>query len=347
MKKIFSLMICLVFALFCINLVSAGCGECNPCEPDAGFVKCHECTRCYDGAIAGTMIQRSDIKGDARPLGYYVGEVWMDLEFFGHKFYMKENVGEGFTSTDSCGASGCDGKLIGTASNSWTDVKVVLADADKYTSTPQEYTDCPTFLAWSCDGDCGNSNAPDPWVWSSMYMGWRYSGNCFNIKSVECYYDTDCPEGMFCDWGTTPNEWRDLKCEKIECTTGEKRCVGSNLELCQNNKFVPRGIVYGECGVECLDNSHCDEGPFGGEYCSNEGDIVQDYKIPRCRYGKCQRVETTKIVKDCLEGCEGGQCIEDIPSNGGDIIDNNTLLIIGGVIAGLVIIIIIFIKFNK
>lgn len=103
------------------------------------------------------------------------------------------------------------------------------------------------------------------WSWvqfDAFYPHWEDSdGYRKNLLYVECGQDEDCPSG-YCD--RVPEDpvtdWECQACQH-ECSGG-LHCEGHQARFCLEDTngcryLAEPQLLLGECGVECLDDSHC------------------------------------------------------------------------------------------
>jgi len=197
MKSVFFLICC----IFLISFVSADCVDISTsCLPDSGYDYCsHQSWNC-DGAISSARIQISSIQTDGEQHGQYsTGDTYIDFSYDGDYGYFNENIPFNFWFESNCNEYGCaGGDLFG-------------ASRQGLTNNPGDhYTDCPMFYAF----DRADYNG----FWSTSYaaIGWFGSGNCNDIRQVECFDDSDCSGSLICD---KSGSWETWSCENapVEC----------------------------------------------------------------------------------------------------------------------------------
>lgn len=323
MKSIkFLLIFVILFAS--IFLVSAyHCGECEcydeSCTPDAGYSYCASFKVVCGDAIAHPKVEISNILGNYKG-GFYVGDAKIKAKFTGDKFYVSKNVGDAQSYLDNhCDSNGCD-------FNVWTSSSQNVWEYDLTNQYTNQYTDCPIFYSWDRD-DEGNAYA-----FGTIEYGWDGSGNCFDIKSVECFDNSDCGGNMICD---NSGDWTTWHCEQQVCSEGEKSCSGNFLQECRNNDWFILGNVPGtccdekktleiidsECGLGCFSDQQCnvlvgeENGYINDSYCKN-GDVYRKYRTYSCDNNLCSRNDTEKLVENCSQNqfCSNSTCV-DIPDN--------------------------------
>ena len=294
------------------------------CNPDSGYDYCYFGSYTYGPATAYAKVQKSEIQGTYRN-GYYVGPTYIRYKMSGDKFYKGINQ-----DWDPCNENGCSSLSTIASSGNF-----------QLTSNPGDHwTDCMYFMAWDRNDNSGY------WAWTRTGYGWTGSGNCLNIKQVECYdnsdcglnsyceksgdwttwncqdyecmADSDCAQGYFCDKTGTIVDW---SCELKICDEGEERCFGSNLQKCENNQWVDKGIILNKCGVLCLEDSDCPENEVSDKFCSGNNIMetrtdnycftdhqcdysIQDVILETCSF-KCEDIaeeDAICIDKICDEG---------------------------------------------
>lgn len=294
----------IIFLISLIGLISAG--TCTM----SGYANCYEYSYDYGTAHAYAKVyfNMMDDKGVWTPNAYAIKKFSIDIGFQGDKLYYYNNLAN--WNNIVCDDGGCfGGQQISQGQN-------ILANVG------EQYTNCPAYLAWD-----RNDNGQN-WAWTYAGYGWTGSGNCFNVKVVNCYQDNQCNSGYYCDksgdWKTWDCKFKECengqdktdssgyyKCEsykwvrKGECKTNEEKCIASALSKCENYNWVNKGGVVGKCGAECtnISQNKC----VGLDYytCDN-------YKFTINRnVGKCG-VECT-IPTDCGESSlfSGWDCTEN------------------------------------
>jgi hypothetical protein len=251
------------------------------CSPDSGYLYCYQYEKIqnYDSAQARAYIK---IQGNDNAVknpkgGYYVGKVSIPVKFEGDKFYVYENFGTWNNLWDSiakCDKDGCKNS------------KRTISQEDEYVlaNPGEEYKGCPAFVAFDfdCDGDCFNDNAEEPWAWATISSGWGWPGdsNCLNIKSVECYDNTDCQASEFCN---KLGSWQTWSCEVKECN--------ANIDCANlNTKSEP----------------YCSDG--------NSYVVISNATCSQSNY-KCITQDNPTLNDECLIGCSesSGICNEKTP----------------------------------
>ncbi len=134
-------------------------------------------------------------------------------------------------------------------------------------------------------------------------------GECLN----QCSEDIQCGEEtteLFC-------EGDDLKQETITpfCSQGscDENIFYDLVEVCEF------GCSNKECNdepPECEIDSDCGEESYSKDFCSS-GDVYKNHIIPKCTQAKCDIEIIKKLVEECDEDCENGECVEEEDDNRG------------------------------
>lgn len=241
-----------------IGLLQSGVDQDVSCSPDSGYDNCFAWERTEESG--GDAVARAyvEIQSKNNPVGtkkgdYYVGDVYIPYKFEGDKFYYTKNVGSWDNLWDSiakCNEQGCSGQAL------QKEGKLLLAQ------TGQEFKDCIVFYAWDYDRQDG-SDESWAWVWKAGGWGWASAGNCFNVKSVACYDESDCSDGKYCD---KSGDWKTWSCkEKIayyRFNNETNSCSSVILapsqvtsvdfgtqEDCEKNIKHPEYVIYAIIGV--------------------------------------------------------------------------------------------------
>ena len=236
MKKIF---LFLILGIFLISFVSAF----TRCSPDPDFDFCWENSESFGDATANAKVQISNVQGTWKG-GYYLGDTLIQYKFEGDNFYIYENPGSWsnlWSNIANCNENGCTGTAI------------TRTGVHRLTKDPgEQYTNCPVFVSWDKD------TAPDgSWAWTTSVYGWAGNGNCFNIRQVECFEDSDCNLNEICDKSGTWQEWdckqrqtfyrfENNQCSSISLLPSEKTSNDYNSLLeCEENivEETSRAIV--------------------------------------------------------------------------------------------------------
>lgn len=232
MKKLF---LSLMLSVFLISSVSAAV-----CSPDSGLDWCYDYhdTRwsdCY------SKVQGTEPKCQGVKVGSYCAGSWyIDVKHEGEKFYLYKQQ----SSWVSCDSEGCPGQEI-------NDGKIILktgvGPVPKYILNAWDY----------------NEESDGSWCWNNM--GGGYLGSDFFSKwGVECVDDSSCGAGKYCDTsdksGGNAGGWQNWVCKIKECDSGQEKCIGSNLNKCENSKWQDKGVSLGQCGY-CQSDNDCSESP--------------------------------------------------------------------------------------
>jgi hypothetical protein len=197
--------------------------QASSCIPPQGFDYCQEETYTYDGlepVTAHAQLYLTNIRGVYKN-GYYVGTVFIQPWLAkGDYLYVYEDLSS--WNNIVCGSEGCENPTR------------TLYKTDRYNLAfpGQQYTKCPVFVGY--DKECNPLLNKCAWVWTGY--GWLAGCN-WNIKSVECYDDSDCVAntiGKRCDKSGTWQNWHCISqipvcgngiCDTSEtCTTCSQDC---------------------------------------------------------------------------------------------------------------------------
>ena len=212
---------------------------------------------------------------------YCVGNYYVDVSYTGDKFYM------GYSYT------------------SWSPV----SNENGYTGIPSASPGRKTLPVSSghpkgyiiCGWDRNEASNGD-WAWTSICGG--YLITAFNeLTIVECYQDSDCGNNQYCKKtdSTTDQDW---SCETKVCDEGGERCFGSNLQKCENNQWVDKGIILNKCNVACLEDSDCPEDEVSDKFCS--GNNIMETRTDNSCFTDFQCFSSTQdvILETCSFKCE-------------------------------------------
>jgi len=246
------------------------------CSPEGDYDKCfqYEKKESYSGANARAYVKILGVSSlGIYKSGYYVGDVEIPVKFEGDKFYLYKNAGTWsnlWNNIANCDSEGCRN----------FDEKLSKTDSILLASPGEEYIGCPVFVAYDfdCDGDCFNDNSNSPWAWAYVSGGWGWMGgdSCLNIKSVECFDDSDCGNNEFCD---NSADWKDWSCKQKECNVdldcsefvgdSDNYCSDKNVykihtsATCSNKyQCIKEGnpVLVDECYLGCSeDKGICNE----------------------------------------------------------------------------------------
>jgi len=278
MKSLTYLFMFLLLATF----VTAG-----TCTPSSGYIVCYEQSYREGDATAYVKVQHGSITGIKKG-DYYIGQAYVPYSFSGDKFYLYLNANNWVT----CTSSGCPSysQTLSSSGNYY----LVQNPGDNFIGGFH-------FQVWDKDtDDIGNS----AWAWA----GAGYLGGNFDIKSVECYDDSDCSTGKYCD---KSGSWETWNCKNAECVTDDWRCVGNNYYNCENYYWADKGKIAGKCGVECLSNIDCPSNEYVGDtFCTSTTEVSQSYREYSCINYICDSSITDKTVQSCSgeTTCINGTC---------------------------------------
>ena len=266
------------------------------CTPDTGFSKCYESTNSYSFSNAYAKVQGTDFQG-VKKGDYYVGEVSVDVDLVGDKFYIVKGASDWATvwSKLACNRDGCTGEQTDKG-------KYILVNTGEEVNSQDKSV---AFVSWDYDYQ-EQSDGTHAWTWTTVGWGFVGSGN-LGIKSVACYDEADCSHNEYCD---KSKDWKNWQCRAKECDTGQSQCVGKNNHICENYKFVDKGITKGQCNVECFTDNDCkNQNDVSGNVCL-EGDVSKTISNGVCTLNLCTAKKVTEIVEECTLGCREGQCFE-------------------------------------
>ena len=204
------------------------------CTPSAGFDYCY--LNKYDGLTAKIELTNWQGKSgygyiDGAKRKYYIDEVYVETKISGDKLYVSKS-----STWNSCDRSGCGGVQI-------TPGKYVLASA------PSKFILNTQFTAW---------NKYESYTsWKYVYASSGWMDGPYQYYVIDCYDDSDVPEGYFCDksgsWGT----WT----EKIDpCFTMPQPrniCDGFDWwsQKCVNGEYVKDELIQHNsiiCGCKII-----------------------------------------------------------------------------------------------
>lgn len=232
MKKIYIL----IFSVFLVGFVSASCNQVfsRGCSPSSGYDYCSEVSWNCGGAVSYAKVQISDVQTDGEQHGQYsTGDTYIDFNLVGDTGYFNENINSNNWWDNNCNDYGCAG------SDMWG------ADSIKLTNNPGDhYTDCPMFYAFDrADSGGYYSNSISAW-------GWLGSGNCFDIRQVECYDNSDCSGNFVCDKSGSWSTW--------SCVEEEEECPAT----LNYNSALPKEVNGCAIWQNFQQYSHCNGGWF-------------------------------------------------------------------------------------
>jgi hypothetical protein len=204
------------------------------CIPDSGYDTCDSYYNDYNSAHAVvTLMSKSHLVGNFKS-GYYVGSVTLPIKVTGSSelyLYSGNNVADSwanFWGAVGCNNYGCNGNSL------------PLTTTITFATPGNEYKGCPVYYAWAKE-----DNGID-WAWVDVGRGWiGNSDNCINIKSVNCYDNSDCSQNQICDKSGTWQTWSCINGCIPSCsgkTCGDNGCDGScgscNVGTCSNGNCI-------------------------------------------------------------------------------------------------------------
>lgn len=287
--KSYSLIIILICLILFVSFVSA-----ESCLPEGDYKYCDTYINNYETTTSIVKLQLSDIIG-VKKGEYFVDNAKLKYKFEGDEFYLYDgslvNSWDDVWYKAQCNEYGC-GNFIEKLSN----------EGELNFNVGESYTACPVFIAWDKD------SVGDDWSWTTGARGWidnDMDGSCLSIKVVDCYTDDDCNIGEFCD--RSSDSWQEFSCKKKECYDGQDKCMGMNYYLCEDDKYVDKGLVKGECYVECIGDKDCSKTSLGDKICLNY-DVYQKETSYSCINNMCKSEVKDKLVEDCSGLCVNGAC---------------------------------------
>lgn len=235
----------------------------------------------YGQATAYTNVVGSYPECNGQKYGSYcVGDYYVDVSYTGDKFYM------GYSYTSWSPVSNENG-YTGIPSTSPGRKTLPLK-----TGHPQGYIICGWDFKEASNGD---------WAWTSICGG--YLIDVFSeLTVVECYQDSDCGSNEYCKktGSTTDQDW---SCVQKICTDGEERCFGSNLQRCESNSWVDKGVILNKCDVECKLESDCPADETSDQFCSGNN-IMETSTDNSCSSYQCSSVTQDTVIQSCSYQCQ-------------------------------------------
>lgn len=262
----------------------------EPCTPPAGFDWCYENQNINNNAWAIAKVWGTERDFDSGPWEgkYVVGDIFANWGFQGDKSYIQEGVSS--INWNQCNENGCSFPTAAAG-------RYVFASK---TQSPRY----PMFISWDYDESGGS------WAWTAQAGGW-WEGTWLNqYEFVDCYANSNCQVGEFCDRSSTnPQSW---SCEIKECENGQDRCTGQDYGVCENNKWVNKGRTIGKCGVDCTSNTQCEKlnGLYGDPFCDGKTVLKQQRSYFCSAEAKCDFTGSPVKILECSFKCEEGQCID-------------------------------------
>ena len=249
------------------------------CIPDEGYDVCYSNSNTYKDARAYAKIQGTNLRGDSgtgiiegEEITYYLDEVYVNIAHTGDRL----TVVKGATSWGSpCSDVGCSGANV-------QDGKYIIAKA------PAKNPQTVYFSAW--DKDTDNNGY---WSWTAVYWGWVFAPARYDLYVIDCYNDTDCEYGEFCDKSGLWDAW---SCEVDTCVymnEPEPQCEGFDLYsmLCYHGENVKDELIQENskfCGYVCEEGAtksyFCGDGSkVTVEVCQgNEWTVVENIPESSC-----------------------------------------------------------------
>ena len=245
MKKLFILLTSLLI-LSSIAMVSA-----SSCSK-SGFDWCEENT--YQSAHAQVYFSLKDDSSDGKPSGSYaVGRLYLKYGSVGDELYLLENVNSWNDKEEDS-----DYGLMGFSTGSFS----MIGSTDNtypLASQGQTFTKCVALVAQDFSGDY--------WTWTGR--GWMGSGNCFNIKVVECESNSDCDNGATCN--------------------SNKACESRPEGYCESSF---------DCPAQIIKEKHCEDKTLKEKTTENQCQTSNN---------QCSMTQTLdNIVESCDYGCGTG-----------------------------------------
>jgi len=241
----------------------------------SGYDFCYEDSYSYGSAKASPKIYWSFLDDTGRfwnegHNNYAIGSLYYQAGFTGDKIYHFRDSNP-LTSWDNvnCNENGCSGLLPVSTS------KIKIA------SLGQEFTECMGFIAWDRDDSGGY------WAWTWAGYGWLGSGNCVDIRVVNCYDDSDCSGGKICD---KTGIWQSWSCKEAP------EVYGYNIEdnLCV---YVEDG-QYETLG-ECIENLEYECYYIIENKCIEYNDFSQCMAETLDNYNTLSECESNLIIYEC------------------------------------------------
>ena len=286
----------------------------STCTPDTGYNICIDGDSESGKAKASVEIQSTGLQEyNTYKDGYYVGNVYLPIKSKSDYLYLYD--GKGISNYQELyNEADCDYEGCYNYEKTITNNEILLA------TSKQSYSGCPLFVAYDYDYE-ERTSSDTKWWWDTYiglgygYFDTRNTGNCLNIKSVECYDDSDCGNNFYCD--KENNNWNEWSCKGRQCNLEDESCDIFNYLTCSNFEWQDNGIVRNKCNVECIADKDCKAEETTSEpYCKNNN-IVQDKTSNFCdtRFYNCEINQEIEIIENCTNTCENAKCIENTPEN--------------------------------
>ena len=294
----------------------------------SGFDWCEENT--YQSAHAQIYFSLKDDSSDGKPSGSYaVGRLYLKYGYVGDELYFLENVRSWDDKLEDS-----DNGLYDFSTGSFS----MIGSTDNtypLASMGQTFKNCVGLVAQDFNGGY--------WTWTGR--GWMGSGNCFNIKVVECESDSDCDGGATCNSNKACESKPEGYCESsFDCPAQiitEKYC---------EDKTLKQKTTENQCG----DNNQCsmtqtsDNIVESCEYSCGENDdgIIECLTQPTITIFRLENAECTEMqIIEENKQTNDYDTLEDCQSHISNI--NWTLILWTGGIIGAIILIVIGYVFYK
>lgn len=288
------------------------------CTPASGYTKCFAYKYEEDSggdAVAEAYVEihgNENLQGTFKSGEYYVGDVSLKYKFVGDKYYVYENVGTWdnlWNNIAKCDKNGCRGGF-----NLDREGEYVLA------SVGQEYHGCPVFVAQDYDR-AEEGDGSWAWAWTAGGWGWAGTGNCFNVKSVKCYDNSDCGQRQMCDKTQAWQLWdcKDIpKSDYFRFNAEDNTCTQVNIYA--DEKTANDYELRDEC----------------------EGLIVTQYYRFLNESNKCETVSIPAKEKTDMDYLDQAECKQNVKTNW------VAIAILGAVVIVIIVIsILVFRKIRK
>jgi len=277
MKKLFIFLFVLIFL---ISFSSAG--SCSV----SGYTYCWEDSNSYGAATATAKVawRFEDNKGTLQNLNYAIGNLYVKSYDLSEGFLNRQ--WDSIWNSYDCNSNGC------SISGYSTDFFFFPNERIKIANKGELFSDC-LVVAEASFKRASNGD----WAWVTTGYGWVGSGNCLNIKVVECSENTDCSSGETCD---KSGDWTTWNCKVDQCkyVTCEDKCQNSI-------KYSDGYCSNGECNYQ---TENCDYG-CSGNLCAQDFclGVTCDDKCENSIWsynGNCVNGECVYQTENCLYGCE-------------------------------------------
>lgn len=259
LSNLFLFVMLITFSLILVSSVASVCSE-------PGFTFCWEGSNNFGTASSYAKVFFSlDDDGDfARPAQFAVKRLFakvgatgdevdfftnvLKIEDFDCSIFNKNAVGIACLPNSGIGPGGV---LSGSPDYNPITKELTLANVG------EKYTSCLSFVAWDCDGDCDNAGSGSEGYWSQTQVmaGYLGSGNCLDIKVVQCYYDQDCSSTQVCDKSST--DWKQWSCISKDSGTSlfyrleNNQCSAVEIDL--SSKTANDYNTFDECQSKIIE----------------------------------------------------------------------------------------------